>query len=610
MKLEGASLGMQRSEGSAGVASGEVAGGLRVPAFHPDAQRLKRLLTTYLAPVTRHVERLGVPSAEVDDVAQEAFLVAASKIGGVPSEQERAFLFGVVTHVAQNARRAKMRRHRAYEQFSDVAGEPAPSQEELMDHFRTRFLADSVLRGMSPELRGIFLLCEVEGLAVPEVAQRLALPTGTAASRLRRARKAFLERFTRASLPPRQRATLAAQEASPKRVADRGLEILSWWVNDGEVEALGALIDMFRRGHPGAAVTSSGIRETSLAKNRLNFRMASGSPPDTFQSNGGRDLLQWARGGGSAPAGHIEPLEFMFENERWRSAFPKEVLELVTFGGEAYAVPLNIHRTNSLFCDRNALAQADVDVPRTLDELHQAAGTLRRRGVEPLAIGSRDPWVLTMIAFEHILVALAGPAFYRDFCEGNVSPGAPELRAAVDELGRLLEVCNHDASDLSWDRAADRVRIGGAAMTLMGDWAKGYFERRGFLESEGFVMAPSPGTDGYFVFTMDAFGLPKGAVHREDTLDLLRIFGSEQGQSVFSRIKGSRPARANVASSPREDGAAGRRDFDRSVHVPTMTCLVSSEFSAAMDRAFGVFATTRDVSAVLKVIDREYARIR
>jgi hypothetical protein len=41
-----------------------------------------------------------------------------------------------------------------------------------------------------------------------------------------------------------------------------------------------------------------------------------------------------------------------------------------------------------------------------------------------------------------------------------------------------------------------------------------------------------------------------------------------------------------------------------------MTCLVSSEFSAAMDRAFGVFATTRDVSAVLKVIDREYARIR
>ena len=29
---------------------------------------------------------------------------------------------------------------------------------------------------MSPELRGVFLLCEVEGLAVPEIARRLDVP--------------------------------------------------------------------------------------------------------------------------------------------------------------------------------------------------------------------------------------------------------------------------------------------------------------------------------------------------------------------------------------------------------------------------------------------------
>ena len=73
---------------------------------------------------------------------------------------------------------------------------------------------------------------------------------------------------------------------------------------------------------------SSGIRETNVAKNRLNARMASGSPPDTFQSNGGRDLLQWARGGARTPAGHLEPLESMFEErDAGEAAFPKEVLE-------------------------------------------------------------------------------------------------------------------------------------------------------------------------------------------------------------------------------------------------------------------------------------------
>jgi glucose/mannose transport system substrate-binding protein len=575
-------------------------------AFHPDADRLKRLLTTHLAAVTRHVERLGVPRTEVDDVAQEAFIVAARKIGDVPLEQERAFVFRVAAHVAQNARRATTRRHKVYERFTDVAGDPAPSQEELMGQLQERFLVDSILRSMSPELRGVFMLCEVEGLAVGEIAQRLALPTGTAASRLRRARKTFLDRFMRASLPHVPR-TGSPNVATLARGSGSGLEILSWWVTDGEVEALAALIDMYRRVHPGATVVSSGIRETGVAKNRLNARMASGAPPDTFQSNGGTDLLQWARAHASTPAGHLEPLEGLFEDERWRSAFPKEILELVTWRGEAYAVPLNVHRTNTLFCDRHALERVGADIPRTLDDLHRAASVLRARGIEPLAIGAREPWVLTMITFEHLLVSLAGHAFYRDFCLGNASPASPEVRAAIDELGRLLETCNADAIDLSWDRATDRVRIGGAAMTLMGDWAKGYFERRGFLEGEDFAMASSPGTEGSFVFTMDAFGLPRGARNRDDALDLLRLFGSERGQSVFSRIKGSRPARANVTTSPREETAGARLDFERSARVPTLTSLAPSAFSGALDRALGEFARTRDASAALAAIDRACA---
>jgi RNA polymerase sigma-70 factor (ECF subfamily) len=37
----------------------------------------------------------------------------------------------------------------------------------------------------------VFVLCELEEITVPEVARRLDLPVGTAASRLRRARGAF-----------------------------------------------------------------------------------------------------------------------------------------------------------------------------------------------------------------------------------------------------------------------------------------------------------------------------------------------------------------------------------------------------------------------------------
>ncbi len=568
-------------------------------------QRLKKLLDDYLAQVTRYVSRLGVPQADVDDVAQEAFLVASAKIDSIPTDREKAFLFGVVGHVAQNARRAKARRHRAYERYFDVGSSPPPSQEDMMDELRARGLVDSVLREMSPELRGILIMCELEGVPVQQAAVRLELPTGTAASRLRRARKTFFDRLVRAS-EPRRRASEGPVRDPGARVV--GPEILSWWVSDGEVEALSALVDMYRRGHPGTLVNCSSIRGTRHAKDRLRARMASGSPPDTFQANGGRDLLRWA---GSEPAdlpsGRLESLESRVDREGWRAAVPEDVLDLVTWQGEAYAVPLNIHRTNALVYDREALARAGVEAPRDLDDLHRIAAILRRRGVQPVALGTREPWVLSLIAFEQILVALAGPGFYRRFCEGKASPRAPEVRAAIEELGRLLDISNADASSVSWERAADRVRVGSAAMTLTGDWAKGYLERHGFLEGESFGLCASPGTAGAFVFTMDAFGLPRGAAHRSEAIELLQLFGSEQGQSIFSRLKGSRPARQDAHPLPR--GRASDVEFASSVHVPTMTCLVSSAFSTALDGAMGAFAADRDVPAALGVIERHYDAI-
>jgi glucose/mannose transport system substrate-binding protein len=565
-----------------------------------DPARVRGLLVDYLGGITRYLARLGVPQGEVDDVAQEVFLVAASKLGGVPVESERAFLYAIASRVAHNARRANVRRKRAYDRFVDVGVEPHPSQEELTDHLRARVLVDSVLREMTPELRGIFLLCEVEGLAVPEIARRLSLPIGTAASRLRRAREAFSERIARESSRGSGRARGAFGRSE-------GPEILSWWVSDGEVDALRALIDIYRRSHPGAAVVHGGIRDTTNAKVRLNARMAGGAPPDTFQANGGHDLLQWARGDAESGGG-LEPLEFLFQGERWRDVFPADLLDLVTTGGEAYAVPLNVHRTNTMLYDVRAFEAAGIAPPRTLDELHAAAARLRRQrpGVAPLSIGTRQPWMLSLLAFENLLVALAGPAFYRALFEGKMSPRSPEIRATIEELGRLLDAANGDADRLAWDEAADRVRIGRAAMTIGGDWAKGYLERRGCIEGDDFILTATPGTSSAFVFTMDTFGLPRGAPHREGAIELLKVFGSPHGQSVFNRIKGSRPARNDVSEAT---FASAETAFDEATRVPTLTSLVPPSFSSAMDAALGAFARRRDVDEVLGVFERSYGAL-
>ena len=57
----------------------------------------------------------------------------------------------------------------------------------------TRVLLDTLLEAMPIDLRTVFVLYEIEELTMIEIASVLELPSGTVASRLRRARQVFQE---------------------------------------------------------------------------------------------------------------------------------------------------------------------------------------------------------------------------------------------------------------------------------------------------------------------------------------------------------------------------------------------------------------------------------
>ena len=50
---------------------------------------------------------------------------------------------------------------------------------------------DRILEGMPENLKESFILFELEDMTVPQIAELLGIPTGTVASRLRRARAHF-----------------------------------------------------------------------------------------------------------------------------------------------------------------------------------------------------------------------------------------------------------------------------------------------------------------------------------------------------------------------------------------------------------------------------------
>jgi RNA polymerase sigma-70 factor, ECF subfamily len=154
----------------------------------------------HVATLWRIAARLGVRSAHVDDVLQEVFITAARRHAEVEAGKERAFLIATLVRLSLNHRRRAHLRHEVSEgEALDRRASTEPDAEGLLMRKQLRQRLDRALDSLSHEHRSVFVLYELEGLSVPEIAGLLQLPLGTAASRLGRARARFAEVAARLS---------------------------------------------------------------------------------------------------------------------------------------------------------------------------------------------------------------------------------------------------------------------------------------------------------------------------------------------------------------------------------------------------------------------------
>lgn len=158
-----------------------------------DHVRFERLFAEHYRWVWCFLRRLGVPLGVVDDAAQQVFLVASERLAAIEPAKERAFLAGVAARTAANARRLQARRREDPDTETSAGPGSERNPEELLDWKQRREKLDAWLSVLELELRAPFVLFELDGLSLVEIAELLALPLGTVKTRLRRARTLFLE---------------------------------------------------------------------------------------------------------------------------------------------------------------------------------------------------------------------------------------------------------------------------------------------------------------------------------------------------------------------------------------------------------------------------------
>jgi RNA polymerase sigma-70 factor (ECF subfamily) len=159
-----------------------------------DRVRLRTIVTEHFDFTWRSLRRLGVAPGDVDDAAQQVFIVMSRRLADVPEGRERAFLFSTAVRVASDARRTYRRRREADAEIPDTP-DGGPSLEDIVDQRRARVVLNQLLEEMPMELRTVFILFELEQMSRTEVARVLGLPPGTVASRLSKAREIFEEKL-------------------------------------------------------------------------------------------------------------------------------------------------------------------------------------------------------------------------------------------------------------------------------------------------------------------------------------------------------------------------------------------------------------------------------
>lgn len=328
---------------------------------------------------------------------------------------------------------------------------------------------------------------------------------------------------------------------------EKTVEVVHWWTSGGEAAALKVLKDdVVKRGFnwKDSAVAGGGGDQ---ARTVLRARVAAGNPPDAVQMLG-FTITDYA------DEGLLGNVDAIAGKEGWDKVVPAPLQKFSKYKSHWVAAPVNIHRTNWIWANKAIFDELKLTPPKTFDDMVAMADKIRKAGYIPLAHGGQAWQDATL--FDSAVLSAGGPKFYKQALI-DLDPkalGSKTMEKAFEQMQKLRSMVDPNFSGRDWNLATAMVYHKKAAMQIMGDWAKGEFEKGHMKPNVDYLCFQYPGTEGSFIFNSDQFGIFKVA---DKQLAGQAVFASavmDKGfQEKFNIVKGSIPARTDVSMDNFDD---------------------------------------------------------
>lgn len=174
-----------------------------------DARRFEATVLPLLDPAHNLARWLLREPAAAEDAVQEAALRAFRYFGSLRAgEDAKPWFLGIVRNACFTALARERGRpdvtlldEDAWDRLEAQSASPTPDPLAALGTRREQALVDAALRALSPPMREVIVLRELEGLDYRDIAHIAGIPLGTVMSRLSRARAQLKRQLSLAGLP-------------------------------------------------------------------------------------------------------------------------------------------------------------------------------------------------------------------------------------------------------------------------------------------------------------------------------------------------------------------------------------------------------------------------
>ncbi|MGE8204922.1 ABC transporter substrate-binding protein [Heyndrickxia sp. NPDC080065] len=302
------------------------------------------------------------------------------------------------------------------------------------------------------------------------------------------------------------------------------LEIGSWRTEDKA--GYEKLIKKFNEKYPNIKVEFKPSKSTEY-NTILNTALKSGGGPDLIQ------LRPYAPTAELAKSGYLEAIDGLKGLER----FPDSALQASKGeDGKQYGVPLNIS-TTQMFYNKKIFQKLGLEEPKTWDEFIQLNKKIKQEGIIPIALGSKEGWLLSAAH------GIIGPALYggNDFVDqistGKTNFTSPEFINSIKAMDELKNYFPDNYEGLGMDDIQTLFFTEKAAMFPTGSWViEQLLKMNPNLELGYFPMPSAVGKEPTITTWVDgSYGINANSKHKEEAKKFLEFMTSDEFGKLFTK---------------------------------------------------------------------------